>query len=99
MATKQRLSASVDSDLVEAARAAEAEGRAPSVSAWVNEALRRHVEHERGLHAMDEFLAAEEAEHGPITEEEMEAVEQWMRERTIVSDPSTWKAPADPSAA
>ena len=44
-----------------------AAGRAESVSAWVNEALRMKADHDRRLQALDEFVAAYEAEHGEIT--------------------------------
>ena len=67
MSGKQRLSASVDADLVEAAHAAVAGGRAENLSAWVNEALRRQVDHDRRMQALDDFLAAYESEHGEIT--------------------------------
>lgn len=83
MSTKQRLSASVDSDLLEAANAAVKQGRSDSVSAWVNDALRRHVAHEDRLQALDEFLHWYEDEHGEITAEEMATAEQWAAQRTI----------------
>lgn len=57
----------MDADLVEAAHAAVAAGRAENLSAWVNEALRRQVDHDRRMWALDEFFAAYEAEHGEIT--------------------------------
>jgi Arc/MetJ-type ribon-helix-helix transcriptional regulator len=53
MAIKQRLSTSVDEDLINAGQAAVQAGRAESLSAWVNEALRRQAEHERRLRALD----------------------------------------------
>ncbi len=71
MSTRERLSATVESDLLAAGRAAVAAGRAESLSAWVNDALRRQLEHEQRLHAFDEFLTEYEAEHGVITEQEM----------------------------
>ncbi|MGH9605657.1 MAG: hypothetical protein ACRD3N_08145 [Terracidiphilus sp.] len=40
MSTKQRLSASVDADLIAAAQQAVTGGRAESISAWVNDALK-----------------------------------------------------------
>ena len=45
MSTKQRLSASVDAEVLAAAEAAVAEGLATNVSNWVNEALHRQAEH------------------------------------------------------
>lgn len=60
MSTKARLSASVDESIIRAAQAAVAAGRATNLSSWVNEALRRQIEHERRLLALDEFLASYE---------------------------------------
>ena len=48
------------------------EGRAGSISAWVNDALRLKAEHDRRMQALDSFLAAYEAEHGAITEAEID---------------------------
>lgn len=84
MSGKQRLSASVDADLIAEAHAAVAGGRAPSVSAWVNDALRRQVEHDRRVTALGEFLAAYEAEHGEITEEEIRAASRQAESRAVV---------------
>ena len=71
MSNKQRLSASVDADLIEAAEDAVARGRFDSVSAWVNEALRLKLTRERRLEALAAFVAAYETEHGEITPEEI----------------------------
>jgi histidinol dehydrogenase len=84
MSVKQRLSASVDADMIEAGRQAVVRGDAESLSAWVNAALHRQAEHDQRLQAMDAFIAEYEAEHGEITEEEMEAAERWARENAIV---------------
>jgi Arc/MetJ-type ribon-helix-helix transcriptional regulator len=84
MTPKRRLSATVDADLVEASHAAVETGSAESVSAWVNDALRLKVEHDRRLRALDEFITGYEAEHGEITEDEMAAAERRARERAIV---------------
>lgn len=84
MATKERLSVSIDPELVEAGRAAVSAGRSDSLSAWVSTALERHAAHERRLVALDEFFAQYEAEHGAITEEEMQAAQRHFRERAIV---------------
>jgi Arc/MetJ-type ribon-helix-helix transcriptional regulator len=84
MSTKQRLSASVDAELMAAAQQAVAEGRAENISAWVNDALRLKTDHERRLQALDDFLAAYEAEHGEITEDEMRDAARRARERAIV---------------
>ncbi len=84
MRGKERLSATVDAELLGAAQDAVAKGRAENVSAWVNEALRRHVEHERRLAAFEAFIGEYEAEHGVITEQEMVAAERWAREQATV---------------
>jgi hypothetical protein len=47
--TKQRLSASVDAELVAVAQEAVTGGRAESISAWVNDALRLKADHDRRL--------------------------------------------------
>jgi hypothetical protein len=83
MTYRQRLSATVDADLLKAARRAVSDGRAASVSAWVNDALRRRAEDDRRLKAMDSFIRDYEAEHGVITEEDIRNAERYFRSRTI----------------
>jgi len=78
------LSATVEAELLAAGRAAVAEGRAESLSAWVNNALRRQAEHDRRMQALDEFLAAYEAEHGEITEDEIREAQRRSRARAVV---------------
>jgi Arc/MetJ-type ribon-helix-helix transcriptional regulator len=84
MSPKQRLSASVDAELMAAAQQAVSDGRAENLSAWVNDALRLKADHDRRLRALDDFLAAYEAAHGEITEDEMRAAARRARERAIV---------------
>lgn len=84
MTKRQRLSATVENDLLAAGRAAVAEGRAESLSAWVNDALRRQADHDRRVRALDEFLQAYETEHGEITEEEVRAATRRTRARAVV---------------
>lgn len=84
MSVKERLSATVDADLVVVAQEAVAEGRAESVSSWVNDALRLKVVHDQRLRALDEFMAAFEAEHGEITEAEMSEASRRARGRAVV---------------
>jgi hypothetical protein len=74
----------VDADLIAVAPDAVAQGRARSVSAWVNEALRLTVAHDRRRRALDEFVAMFEAEHGEITEAEMGAAARPARGRAVV---------------
>ncbi|MBA3742423.1 hypothetical protein [Sporichthya sp.] len=81
---RQRLSATVEADLLAAGRDAVAAGEAESLSAWVNAALRRQADHDRRMRALDAFLAEYEAEQGEITEEEMAAAARAMRARAVV---------------
>lgn len=66
------------------AQQAVAQGRAESVSAWVNEALRLKVAHDQRLRALEEFVAAFETEHGEITEAEMREAARHARGRAVV---------------
>jgi hypothetical protein len=84
MSGRERLSATVEADLLAAGRAAVAEGRAESLSAWVNDALRRQADHDRRIEALDAFLAAYEAEHGEITDAEMREATRRTRGRAQV---------------
>ncbi|GAC1358609.1 MAG: hypothetical protein NVSMB4_17960 [Acidimicrobiales bacterium] len=69
--TKERLTVSVDPSVAVAAAAAVVEGRAESVSAWVNEALVERAARDRRTAALAEAVAAWEAEHGVMTPEEL----------------------------
>jgi hypothetical protein len=71
--TKQRLSASVDADLIAAAENAVGRGQTTSLSAWVNDAMRLKVAHDRRLEALTTFVAVFEREFGEISDEEMTA--------------------------
>src|SRR6266542_1402582 len=84
MSEKRRLSATVDAENLEAATRAFQEGRATSVSGWVNDAMRHQAEHDERMRALDGLLAAYEAAHGEIGEEEMEAAARRARERAVV---------------
>jgi|SRR5688572_19681348 len=83
MSIKERLSASVDSDLIKAAEAAVKRGLSVSVSAWVNDALRLKLEHERRLDALADFVTAYEKEHGEISSEEIRMATRRARARAI----------------
>lgn len=83
MKSKQRLSASVDADLIRAAESAAKRGQTSSVSAWVNDALRLKLEHDQRLHALDAFIHAFEAEHGEITNEEIERASRRANSRAV----------------
>ncbi len=84
MSIKQRLSASVDAELLAAAEAAVSEGRATNVSAWVNEALHRQAEHDGRMRALDAFLESYEVKHGVITADEIHDATRRARERALV---------------
>jgi Arc/MetJ-type ribon-helix-helix transcriptional regulator len=84
MKGKQRLSASVDAEMLEAAQTAVDEGQVGSISAWVNDALRLKAEHDRRMRALDAFLAAYETEHGPITQTEIDEAVRRSRGRATV---------------
>jgi Arc/MetJ-type ribon-helix-helix transcriptional regulator len=84
MKGKERLSASVDADLVAVAQDAVARGRAESVSSWVNDALRLKADRDRRLAALDQFIAGFEAEYGEITEQEMAEAARRAREGAVV---------------
>ncbi|MYI28796.1 MAG: hypothetical protein F4064_12025 [Acidimicrobiales bacterium] len=81
--TKRRIILTIDADLLDAASAAVSDGDAPSVSAWVNEAMADKSKTRRLLKAMDEAIADYESEHGPITEEQMEEAVRAASARTI----------------
>ena len=70
---KERLTVTVDPDLVRAGNEEVAAGRAESLSAWVNLALAERAVKERRLRAMGEAIAVYEAEFGAITAEELAA--------------------------
>ena len=82
--TRERLSATVEGELLEAGRAAVAEGRAESVSAWVNDALRLKADHDRRMRALDDFIAAYEKEHGVISDDEIRQAKRRARARAVV---------------
>jgi hypothetical protein len=83
----------VESALLAAGRDAVAEGRAPSLSAWVNDALQRQADHDRRLAELDHSLEAYEAEHGQISEDEMRAASRRARARAVVVRTPPAKAP------
>ena len=74
----------MDADLVAVAQDAVARGDAESMSAWVNDALRLKADRDRRLAALDEFIAAFEAEHGEISEQEMAEAARRARGRAVV---------------
>lgn len=85
MSKKERLSASVDAELIEAADTAVEHGRAETVSAWVNDALRLKREHDSRQEALAAFIADYEAQHGEITSEEIRAATRRARSRAVTA--------------
>lgn len=83
--SKQRLSVSVDSELVEAGDASVARGRSKTLSAWVNEALQLKAEHERRIEALATFVSMYEDEHGEITAEEVRMAARRAGARAVSS--------------
>lgn len=70
---KERLTVTVSPQFVEAGNEAVAEGRAESLSAWVNLALAERTAKERRLKALGAAVASFEAQFGVITAAELEA--------------------------
>jgi len=90
MKGKRRLSVSVRPAWIEAAQTAVAGGQVPSVSAWVDDALRLKVEHDRRLAALAAFLESYENTHGVITDEEIRDAARRARSRALtVRGPKT----------
>ena len=83
MKAKRRLSASVDDDLIRAAEAAAKRGDVPTVSAWVNEALREKLDHERRLASLGSFIRGFEGANGEISEREMDDAARRARGRAV----------------
>jgi hypothetical protein len=82
----------VDAEVLVAAEAAVAAGRAPNLSAWVNEALLRQLEHERRMEALDSFISSYESKHGSISEHEIRNASRKARERAVVVRGSSTRA-------
>jgi Arc/MetJ-type ribon-helix-helix transcriptional regulator len=83
MTTRQRLSASIDPDLLLQATEAVSRGDAPNLSAWVNDAIRLKLEHDRRMAALDELIAAHEKRHGVISAREVAEASRWARARAV----------------
>jgi hypothetical protein len=69
--SKERLTVTVDPDLVRAGAQAVAEGRVDSLSGWVNVALAERAAKDRRLRALAAAVSAYEAEFGVMTDEEL----------------------------
>lgn len=67
---RQRITVTVEPEVAAAGAAAVAQGRAESVSAWVNLAMTERAAKDSRLAALAAAVQAYEAEHGVITDEE-----------------------------
>ena len=81
---KQRLTVTVDPDLVEAGTRAVAEGEAESLSGWVSTALAEKVRRDQHLAHLRAAIGDYEAEFGEITADEIAAQQRADREDAIV---------------
>lgn len=70
---KQRVTVSIDEELIEAGQHAVESGQANSVSAWVSSALEEKVRRDRTLLLLGAAVADFERAFGEITAEEMAA--------------------------
>ena len=82
--TKERVTLTLDRELVEAAGQAVRSGRADSLSGWINQALSEKVARERRLRGLSAAIAAYESEFGDITEAEMDAQRRADRREALV---------------
>ena len=98
-ARKQRLTVTVDPELVEAGSRAVAEGDADSLSGWVSAALSEKVDRDRKLAHLRTAIADYEAEFGDITPEEMVAQDRADREDAVVMRGRRASAGETPAAA
>jgi hypothetical protein len=81
---KERLTVTVDPEFIQAGNDAVAEGRAVSLSAWVNAALAERIARERRLVALAEAVDAYEERFGVISPQELAAQARADRESAIV---------------
>jgi hypothetical protein len=89
---KERLTVTVDPAFMSAGNDAVAEGRAESLSAWVNTALAEKVAKERRLAALADAVAAYEKRHGVISVQEVAEQARADRESAIVVRGKTRRA-------
>jgi hypothetical protein len=81
---KERLTVTVDAELVVAGNRAVRAGDADSLSGWVNDALVEREAKDRRRRALAEAIAEYEAKHGVITAEEMAAQRRADQKAAIV---------------
>lgn len=81
---KQRLTVTIDPELIEAANRAVADGDADSLSGWVNTALSEKVGRDQKLQHLRAAIADYEAEFGEISTEEIAVQRRADREDAVV---------------
>jgi hypothetical protein len=81
---KQRLTVTVDPELVQAGQQAVESGDAESVSGWVSEALEDKIRRDRKLRLLGTAISDFESEFGEITADEIAAQQRRDRERATV---------------
>ena len=84
MTRKQRLTVTVDPELVAAGSRAVEAGSAESLSGWVNAALAEKARRDQRLEALSAAIADYEAEFGEITAEEMAVQRRRDRQEAVV---------------
>jgi len=82
--TKQRVTITADAEALAAGQQLVADGLYASLSEWANTAMVEKVARDARMRALDDALAAYEAEHGAITDEEVAAQMRADREAAIV---------------
>jgi len=81
---KQRLTVTVDPDLIEAGQRAVDSGQAESVSGWVSAALEDKIRRDGKLALLAAAVADYEQEFGEITADEIRAQQRADREDAVV---------------
>lgn len=81
---KQRLTVTVDPELIQAGNRAVAAGDAGSMSGWVGTALADKVRRDQRLESLGAAISDYEAEFGEISAEEMRAQERADRHGAVV---------------
>jgi hypothetical protein len=83
-ARKQRLTVTLDPELIDAGQRAVEAGRAESVSGWVSAALAEQIRRDDKLGLLAAAIADYEQEFGEITADEMRAQQRADREAAVV---------------
>ena len=74
--SKERVTVTLDADLIRAGQDAVERGRAESLSAWINVAIIERMEKDRRLQSLARAVADYEKAFGTITREEIAAQER-----------------------